>query len=196
MLAGPAWRAAAEERRTSEAALDLVRVFRRMRSESMAYGRAHILRYTTADSGTFEVYRGTASECNSNLWAPLVAEGPCGDTVAFPNSYCVDGFSMADEAYSIGGTTIQVTAVASKGGTASLNAATDICFEPMGRMMWRAGDSLVSADARMVEGTNGSAMGDTGGGFLFEFQRLEGSTKVGVARYVAIPLGGDARLLR
>lgn len=115
MLAGPAWRAAAEERRTSEAALDLVRVFRRMRSESMAYGRAHILRYTTADSGTFEVYRGTASECNSNLWAPLVAEGPCGDTVAFPNSYCVDGFSMADEAYSIGGTTIQVTAVASKG---------------------------------------------------------------------------------
>ncbi len=169
-LAAPSVGAAFGERRSSETALDIVRIARRARSEAVGYGRAYLLRFTSNENGRFELFRGDSNRCNNADWGALTGIG-C--TAA--NPACRDVVAAAER--STAGQRIEVLA---ERGT----AAIDLCFEPTGRVLWRGGGALFSDRAAGVM---------LGGGVRFEIVRAGGA---GVTRRVVFPLGGDARLLQ
>jgi len=215
-LAAPAISNATRERRAGESTLDLVRLARRARSEAMAYGRAYLMRYTEAsapsyDVGRVQLYRGRSSGCNSNDWDSL-ADGILRDAIACPalgaaeaSSFCVDQVNLENSDYSRQGAIVQMRLLPPTGAGFR---AVDLCYEPTGVMRHRSSNDAGTPPTGWFREANGfdyNNDGDTsdtnediGGGFLFEFRRMEGDppAEVGVMRRVVIPLGGDARVLR
>jgi type II secretory pathway pseudopilin PulG len=121
-VAAPGMMRAAAISRAQRATGDLARMARRARMESATYGRAYLLRFTTADDGTFELWRGLNDSCPLNRWADVFAGGTCTGTSGGPrNPDCVDtwyGTAYSSPAH-------RVEAV--PGGGVQL-----ICFEPDG----------------------------------------------------------------
>lgn len=178
-LAAPSMYGTFAENRIASAPLELVQVVRRARSEAQAYGRAHLLRATAGTSaaapGTFTVYRGVSSSCVANTWnATIIPAGACGAA----GSLCVDELDLSDDYYSNGALDIRAVEA---GGTALI----DVCFESTGRTMFRTTAGGVFTDQNTING-----------GFVFNFRRYRSGAPVGVMRRVAVPLGGDARVLR
>jgi len=173
-LAAPAMYNSFAERRASSAPIDLVRLVRRGRSEAMAYGRAHLLRFTETSPGSFTLYRGVSSGCSANDWPTIVAAASCGAI----GSKCIDQMLMSSDYYSTGSLDVRA---AEAGGTDNI----DICYEPTGRMLHRAATTGAFSDQNTVNG-----------GFVFNFIRYESGSALGVTRRVALPLGGEARVLR
>ncbi|MDH5490945.1 MAG: prepilin-type N-terminal cleavage/methylation domain-containing protein [Myxococcales bacterium] len=174
-LAAPSITTGLRERKPHQAALDLVRLVRRARSESAAYGRAHLLRYSaigSAGRGLAQVYRGTNGRCATNDWDAILAGGCAGNTM------CIDALDPAVHSSSAQDVRMRVV------GANPL----DICFESTGLMRHRRGAG--------VAGGPFSDRNDIGGGFRFTFQQVQGGTPVGTIRYVLVPLGSDARVLR
>lgn len=174
-LAAPAMHGAIMERKGAEASLDLVRLGRQARSSALAYGRAHVIRYEAAEGGRFRVYRGIATSCNaaSNDWATFIRDD-CGRA----GTFCVDWLDLSESKWKLGSSVIQ--AVSTDG-----DALVDICYEPRGAVLHRT-----SSTARF------SSLNTVSGGYIFQFQRLDGGTVTGVSRQVLVPLGGDPRLLQ
>lgn len=173
--AAPTIQAALANRRSQEAALDVVRLARRARSEAIAFGRAHLLRYDEdlgGGNGALLVYRGITSGCNTNDWATITSGPACGEN----DSMCIDGIDMTDYA---GGTT--TTALTVSGMT-----EVDICYTSSGVMMWRS-----ETTARFSENNIPSR-----NGFQFTFVRRENGEDVGVSREIIFPFGGTARVKR
>jgi len=175
-LAAPAIGSAMMERRTNEAALDLVRLVRRARSSAVASGRSHVIRFDTPGSaGRYRVYEGLSSGCNSgaNDWTTRIG------STCDPASGCVDYMDLSQTRWDLGDQEIRST-IEDHGGF------IDICFESRGTMLWRtsAGDRFSSLST------------GTDGGIVALFQRYEGGTLTGVTRRTVIPFGGDARLLQ
>lgn len=170
------------ERLARDASSELVLLARRARAEAAAYGRAHVLRWNSGANGTFNVYRGRASSCNAqtNDWAALIAASNC--TRGAAPGFCVDRVEAGD--YYLGSLAVRGSTdvlITEGGGIANL----DLCFEPNGRVLWRTVLAGRFSDQNTV-----------GGGFQFVFQRREDGAPMGVARRVAVPLGGNARELR
>lgn len=182
-IAAPSIANSMEERRMSQASLDLVRLARRARLESMGTGRAWLLRYNIDGSpnglGQFRLFRGVASRCNANDWNVLTAGPTCGQV----NSRCVDELAMADNRYSSSSSNITVQP--------TIGGSVDICYQSTGSVLFRAGPA-VGAGAFSANNT-------IGGAFVFEFVRREtasGNIEVGVRRQVVLSLSGDARVLK
>ena len=197
-LAGPAFRSATVERINGQASLDLVRLMRSARSEAVAYGRAHIVRFAPTAGGIFRAYRGFTSSCTNQI-TEISADG--WDTVftdypdcAEENSMCMDYMVMNSEDYVVSGSTLNVSLVDKMNGADETGQFVDICFEPRGAMYWRRATTQAAVDAAALLSSNNTTT--LTGGFLFEFTRKDGTVETGVKRYVAVPLGANARLLR
>lgn len=180
-LAAPSIGAAFADRRSSEAALDLVRVTRRARTEANAYGRAYMMRITPDTPGRISVFRGTNPRCNSIPWDLVVAAG---DSCA-ENRYCVDEVHMGRYSSGLfegasGGVIVNVSAE-------GFGGIVEMCFEPSGRSRWRNGTA-----GRFLDTNTGGLQG----GVLVNFARTRDGAPDGVTRRVVIPLGADARVLR
>ena len=179
-LAGPAMVTAFAEHRVSEAAIDLVRLGRRARSEAIAYNRAHVLRYTDTSApgsdGRVLLYRGVSGGCNSNWnnWVTLTGSPACG----LAGSMCLDQTNMGDSRWHVGSNVTQMRAP----GYAPL----DICYQPNGATMMRYGAGI---SGPFFEGNA------TGGGIVFTFQRIHNGTPDGPARRVVFPIGATPRVL-
>src|SRR5688500_17355425 len=70
-LAAPTVGTAMADRRTNNAALDVVRLFREARADSIQYGRATVVDYNNLGTpggvgARMRVFRGITSTCNSN----------------------------------------------------------------------------------------------------------------------------------
>ncbi|MCA9602914.1 MAG: prepilin-type N-terminal cleavage/methylation domain-containing protein [Polyangiales bacterium] len=196
-LAGPAFRGASVERKNGQATLDVLRLFRNARSESIAYGRAHLIRFLPDADGAFRVYRGATSSCldqvtslTPNGWKDVLAVGDCDAATTM----CIDYVVMNDDDYAIASSTLSVVAVDKMGGSAESNQAIDVCFEPQGTMYWRRAADTANLDIATLASEDSA--GALNGGFLFQFTRKDGGVVTGVSRYVALPLGGQARILR
>ncbi len=173
-LALPGIGLARAEQASSKAALDLVRLLRRGRSESAAFGRAHLMRYTAVGDGgrgIVQLYRGRSNGCNANAWDEITTGGCEG------NVMCIDSWRGGN----FEGTGRGQIRVRAPG-----HNPLDVCFEPNGRMRYRRGSAPRYIDTNSVS---------IRGGFRFQVYRHDGGT-VGVMRWVLLPLGGDPRSLR
>jgi prepilin-type N-terminal cleavage/methylation domain-containing protein len=178
-LAMPAMSDAMASRRANEATHDLVRVARRARSEAAAYGLAHLLRYDDSNNGSVEIWRGTNDRCGATNWGSVIS-GNCGT-----QSACLGSIVMSDQSggsgyYQTGSMELEMTIPDFDGGV-------DVCYEPHGVMMWRDGHSGTFSDQNTING-----------GVRVRFRPLEpGTTNVdGVVRWVVLPLGTGARVVR
>ena len=181
-LAAPSVTTALAEKRTGQVALDLVRLGRRARADSIAYGRAHVLRYSAAGAGgafgRVQLFRGIAGGCNTNDWVPIFAAGAaCGSA----SSTCVDELDASASRYRLGGSDSLLSAPAGF-------AAVDICYQPSGVMMYSPNGGVTRFTAN-----NSPALG---GGFVFTIVRQRSGATEGPARWVVFPLGGTPRILR
>ncbi|MBK8171322.1 MAG: hypothetical protein IPK60_13380 [Sandaracinaceae bacterium] len=176
-LAAPAIGTARADARAARASQNLIRLGRRARAESIAYGRAHLLRYTTASSvgsqGRMMLYRGVTSTCNSNNWLAILASPTCG----VANSMCVDELDLGDTQYNTTTHTVLLRSPAF--------AFVDICYQPNGNMLHRE-----IATARFID------QNTVAGGFAFNITRAVDGVQDGVTRTVVFPLGGVPRLFR
>jgi len=196
-LAAPAIHQATMERKNHEAATDLLLLARKARTESIAYGRAHLLRYRstggTGGRALFEVYRGISNNCNAQptpgQWADIVGFGPCNSPSG--NTFCIDWLDMGSDTFSsitTGSTSFQVT---EGPGAGPGRAQLDVCYEPNGIM--KGSNTLGGPFSELNTLPSGASIS---GGVVFRFQRLDGGTPAGVARRVALPLSGDPRLMQ
>jgi len=168
------------DEKTNQIALDIVASARLARSSATAYGRAHLMRWDSTGGsglGTIEIYRGINNGCNTNNWGPITSPGCTG------NANCIEAVHPTE--YQTGNSTYQLTE------TGAINVAGDICFEPNGTVRWRPG--VAGFFNSGIVATGGA---DSNGGFVFNVQRENSGTPVGVARQVLVPLGGDARKIR
>jgi type II secretory pathway pseudopilin PulG len=179
-LAMPAMHSAMAERKNSEAAYDLVRLMRHARAEALAYGRAHLVRFSPVKNGSFTVYRGISSNCNSNNWAPLIAAGICGD----PASMCIDRISMI-EGPDDGNGTYELGSTRVRASESTGLLALDLCYQPTGLLYHRRTPVGRFTDQNSVNG-----------GYVFNFQRVDDGRATGVMRRVVVPMSGDPRVLR
>lgn len=167
------------DKRTNEAAIEIARLGRRARSESVAYGRAHVLRYTTfsvpGSDGRIQLFRGTAGACNAgaNDWVAIMASPICGA----PNSMCIDEVNMGHTHWTIGPYTTRLRAP----GYSPL----DICFQPNGASLMRYNAGI---GGRFFEGNT------MGGGVQFTTQRFRSGAGEGALRRVVFPLGATPRV--
>jgi prepilin-type N-terminal cleavage/methylation domain-containing protein len=182
-IAAPAVHSARIEAKTNRAALELVRLAHNARAESMMYGRAHLVRFTSAARGTFTTYRGSSTNCNTNTWGTML-----GTACGAPLSSCIDLPQLApsgpgDAQWDVGDSTIDATSDRGWG-------TVDICYEPTGRMQWRVNPAAPFTDL------NSDGVTSLNGGFRFVFQRRDSGAAEGVPRVVVVPLGGEARLMQ
>ncbi len=172
-LAAPAVHTAMANRKSQEAVLEVLSIGREARSEAMAYGRAHLLRFTQGSGkGKLEVFRGFNNACNSNDWENITGRAGCGDAA----SMCRDTFDMENVQ---GAGSAKLSAVGYEG--------LDLCFSSSGAMMWRTANGARFSSAN-IAGANG---------FVFSVARAdEDGQPVGVTRSVIFPMGGFPRIKR
>jgi len=184
-LAAPAISTAMAERRAGQAAIDVVRLGRRARAETMAFGRAHLIRFnnfgSTGSDGSMRLWRGRTSSCRTNNWdaaaggLPAIITGFCP-----PSSMCVEAVDMADTRYNTGTHSVMLRAP----GTSN----HDICYQPDGAMMFRySGGAWLDSNA---------ATADNAGGIRFQVTRKVSGVVDGADRWVVFPWGNSARILR
>jgi type II secretory pathway pseudopilin PulG len=174
-LAAPAISEAMADRRATEAAHGLVRIGARARAEAMAYGRAHVLVYTDASSGSpatngrVQLWRGTVNLCGANDWTTIIGTSCAGN----PN--CVDELDMGT--YNHGSHQVQLRLPGA--------GAAYLCFQPDGELLVSTGGGAFSptppAGADAVR---------------FTINRFLNGGVDGVQRVVVFPFGGTPRIQR
>lgn len=176
-IAAPALTSAMANRRTGEATQALVRLGARARSESMAYGRAHVLVFSEtstgapANNGSAQLWRGRSNLCNANPWGTIMASA-CSTSTS-----CLEALDMG--AYNHGTNQVRMRMT---GATSAW-----LCFQPDGDVLISSG-----AGARFMP----SIAGVTGDGATFTFQRLVNGADDGSVRQVVFPFGGTPRIAR
>lgn len=178
-IAAPALTEAMADRRAGEAMHGLVRIGARARSEAMATGRAHVLVYTDASSGTaangmVQLWRGRVNLCSTNNWGAIIS-GSCSADVD-----CVEALDMGTYDYG----THQVRMRLPGAGAATL------CFQPDGEVLV----SNVVGGTASPFGPN--APDGSPDAVRFTVDRLANGTIVGVQRVVVFPFGGTPRVAR
>ncbi len=173
-LAAPSVRSALANRRNQQASLDVLSLALRARSDALSLGRAHMLRFSDGANanGKVELFRGINNGCNTNDWVTIMSGPACGQT----NSYCLGYVDMEDFASTAG--TLKMTPVD--------NAGLELCYSSSGVMMWRTDDGT-SFNQNAPSGSKD---------FIVNFERMDGTTVVGVARSLMFPMGGMPRMTR
>jgi prepilin-type N-terminal cleavage/methylation domain-containing protein len=171
-LAAPAIMRAMAISRADRATHDLVRIMRFGRSQSMAYGRAYLLRYVNVGNGRVELWQGVTSACRLENWTTITATGNCAPPGS-PSGNCAD--YVDSTMYDSGPHTVVITSV----GT------VDVCFQPNG-------DALVRAS-----GATGLFTLPATGVARFNVDRREaGATSGDPIRAAIVPTAGAPRVLR
>lgn len=184
-LSAPAISTAMADRRAAQGALDVVRLARRARAETMAFGRSHLLRFNNSGSsgteGSLRLFRGRTPSCRTSNWNAAVGALPPIITGFCPaGSMCVDLVDMSDSRYNTGTHSVELRAPGISNH--------DICYEPSGAMMFRyAGGAWLDSNA---------ATADNAGGIRMSVQRKVSGTVEGVTRWIVFPWGGTPRILR
>lgn len=184
-LAAPAVSTAMAERRAAEGAIDVVRLARRARAETMAFGRAHLLRFNNSGAagtqGSLRMFRGRTPSCRTSNWNAPVGGLPAIITGFCPaSSMCVDLVDMSDTRYNTGTHSVELRAPGLSNH--------DICYEPNGAMMFRyAGGAWLDSNA---------ATADNMGGIRLSVARKLGGVVEGNTRWIVFPWGGTPRILR
>ncbi len=174
-LAAPAIGEAMADRRANEATHALVRIGARARAEAMAYGRAHVLVYTDASSGTpasngsVQLWRGTVNLCNANNWTTIIT-GTCDSSPS-----CIQGLDMGT--YNHGSHQVRMRLPGASGAF--------LCFQPDGEMLVSTGGGSFAPTA--PAGTEA---------VRFTIDRLLDGGTEGVQRVVVFPFGGSPRIQR
>lgn len=177
-IAAPAIGEARAEQRVVRAAQSMIRIGRRARSEALGYGRAHVVRYSTASAGgssqgSMMLYRGVTSTCNNNNWTSIFASPPCGAA----NSMCIDSIDLGDTEYNTSTHTTWMSSPA--------YGYIDICYQTNGAVLHREAPTARFSDLNTIAG-----------GFVFNVNRQVSGAQEGVTRTVIFPLGGVPRLFR
>ncbi len=171
-LAAPAITRAMAISRADRANHDIVRLMRFARSQSIAYGRAYLIRMSTTGQGRAELWEGITSACRLDNWATITAAGTCSSPAA-PSGNCVDYVDSVQ--YDAGYHSVRFTSV---GGL-------DICFQPNGEALTRG---TGSANPFVVP-ANGIVQITT--------LRLElGADAMDPVRAAIMPIGGAPRVYR
>lgn len=178
LLAVPAVQSATANRKVNRAALDVVRLARRARAESVGFGRAHLLAWNPGNDGSLVLWRGSNNGCNTNAW-PVIQGAPCGAA----NSMCVDQVQLSDGRYRRGTHQVRMA------WSAASVAPVDLCYEPTGALFYRT-----AAGGRFTDRNVDPGGAPIGGAFELRFDRISGGAVTGVPRFVVFPLGGDARV--
>ena len=166
------------QQKVRQAANDVVKLYRRARYRSMAYGRAHVVVYKGGvnDFG-FEVYRGVSPDCMHNDWGALAGNFTSLDCAG--RTACIDSLTDADyDSDTSDGDYILVS---------GWNNATT-CYE--------AGANSRQWLNLFLWGT--AWFGNTGkAGLGFTVVRIQDGDRVGVNRKVMIPWStGSPRIIR
>lgn len=176
-LAAPAVQAAMSNRRDRESLHDTISTLRRARSESIAYGRAHLIRYdrsAVSGGGQMSIYRGVNGGCRTNDWTTLIAGPACG----VPGSMCIDTVQTADSSSRSNQARIVIEETDYD--------FVDICYSSSGNMLWRTSAAGVFTDTP-----------PSGNGFVFRIRHTDGQGGyTGMALSVLIPFGSIARVQR
>ena len=166
------------QRKVAQAARDVVKVYRRARYRSMAYGRAHAVVYSGGVTDfDFEVYRGISPDCMHNDWATLAGNFTTADCAN--RDACIDSFSHDD--YDSDITDDDYILVSGWNNSATCYEAGSNSRQWLNLYLW------------------GTAwFGNTGqAGLGFTVARVQDGDRVGVNRKVLVPWGtGSPRLLR
>ena len=131
-IAAPTIGRALASSRADRATHDIVRIGRRARGEAVAYGRAYLMRVTTAGGGGVQLWRGGTSLCLQN-WVAITGAGNCIGPGA-PSGNCVD--YMQADMYVGPGWTLQIGQIQSP-TTPTASALMETCFTPSGEMFQR-----------------------------------------------------------
>ncbi|HJK97652.1 MAG TPA: prepilin-type N-terminal cleavage/methylation domain-containing protein, partial [Polyangiaceae bacterium LLY-WYZ-14_1] len=166
-LAVPAVQSGTANRKVNEAALDVVRMARRARSESVAYGRAHLLVFDAANDGTLTLWRGVNGQCNGNDWVQVQATGACGTA----GSMCLEQVAMSDTQYRRGTHQVRMQ------WSPVSQAPAQLCYAPSGALFYRFAPAAQFTDANLLPG--GATVG---GAFELRFERVTGGVVMGVPR--------------
>lgn len=175
-LAAPAISEAMADRRATEATHALVRIGARAHAEAMAYGRAHVLVYSTQSSGgtngRVRLWRGTVNLCGANDWTSIITSSCAG------NPSCVDQLDMGT--YDHGSHQVRLR----------LPGATDsafLCFQPDGEVLVSTGGGTFTPTPPAGSGSDA---------IRFTIDRLLNGGTEGVQRVVVFPIGGTPRIQR
>lgn len=130
-LAAPGMMRAFAVNRAQRATNDVARIGREARSDSIAYGRAYMLRYDAGRNGRgrLELWRGLTDTCRTNPWATIMVAGGC--TTEPPAPDCVDMVELAD--YETGSHWVTLTTP----------GPTLLCFEPDDEMWTSTGSTTL-----------------------------------------------------
>lgn len=167
-IAAPALTQAMANRRANEAQHELVRIGARARSESMAYGRAHLLTFAPGANGTVALWRGRSNLCNGNAWGTIMAAAStCAD-----NPSCVDAIAMSR--YDVGSHSVVM----------EMTGGPWLCFQPDGQVF------AAAAGARFAPAGVGTEAA------TFTFTHYSGGTDDNSVRQVVFPFGAAPRIAR
>ncbi|QQR91120.1 MAG: type II secretion system protein [Myxococcales bacterium] len=179
-LAAPAIGTAMAERRVAQAQLDALRIGRQARSEALALGTAHLLRFTKASNpdslGMLRLYRGSNSGCNTTDWSTITSGTSC----TAPN--CVAEVNLGDSKYRFSATNF----VQMEGSPDE--ALVDLCYTSSGMLWHRIASTAPFSDQNNTNGVSG--------GYAFWFQGKLGTAFRGVRRWAVFPLGGAPRVMQ
>lgn len=152
LIAGPGVSRALARSRAERATLDIARLGRRARSEAMAYGRAQLLQFSTANGfGRVDLWRGNTSSCTVSDWA-TVTGGGCAGSID-----CVDFVDASQANHGFHAVQLQ-------------GQTQRICYESDGDTFVSVGGGLVPALAGVtinVQRLEGGSSVDPARGILF-----------------------------
>jgi type II secretory pathway pseudopilin PulG len=177
-----------KSRRTSQAAAQIMQVYRGARSLAMGRGSAVMVSFNGTKFRVFEALSATsAPDCSLSASQTNQASPSCTatnwDLTTSPlpyREYISAGFDPGTSANTLWSLSVTVSDPSSTSGTAPV---LDLCFSPTGRTFYRGGGGATS--------TSGLIFTQFAGAVLFSVTRAD---SVGARRLIIVPTGGNARL--
>jgi prepilin-type N-terminal cleavage/methylation domain-containing protein len=169
--------------RHANAAMDLMRFMRRARSQSIATGKAQLIRFQTAGAnrlGRIDVLTGISNRCRQTPWAAAIAR-PVNRSMAFDmTDYNPSAIGSKPGLDDTGRPLIVLTAHVPAVGADPLSEVR-LCYQPDGLVYrgWDPDPTLLRIQDLAVE---------------FRLRRQLDGARHGEDRFVALPPGGNARL--
>jgi len=169
--------------RHANAAMDLMRFMRRARSQSIATGKAQLIRFDATGSnklGRIDVFNGISNRCRQTPWADAIAR-PVNRSRAFDmidyNPSVIGGKPSLDDAHRpVIGLSARVLAI----GVDPMPEVR-VCYQPDGLVYrgWNPDPTVLRVQELELE---------------FRLRRAVDGVRHGEDRLVVLPPGGNARL--
>lgn len=192
----PGFSRAMADRRTSNAARELIRIGRRARADTFGYLRAHLI-WIDPSAGNIQLLRGPTNSCLLTRWDLVGADCPNNAATA-PGQRCVENLFLSQ----IYGTAKPISMFEERisGGVVTyVTTPRALCYAPSGVVSYGSGATLNAATVTNPLATVNTAGTTVGGGFVFALANgtptAGNPTSLRIHR-ILFPLGGSARALR